>query len=217
VLLFGLSLAVQGAPVTSGFQFTVFAGAPYGVQDLILNGNITLEAFATGSYSPQGVAGGYEVSAGNDGFPNDPNYYTDSFFAFDLSGLTNVEITSAVLSVGNSPGGYFSTIGQKDLGVYDVSTPISALIAGQPNPAAIFSDLQSGTIYGAVGTGNWMNGSQVNIALNQYAIDDIQSNEGSSIALGTAIVPEPSTSLFAALGLAMIAGYRVRRNRTGKA
>src|SRR5262245_18263150 len=65
-----------------------------------------------------------------------------NFFVFDLSELS-MEITSATLHIFNFAGGYSSPDTTENYSVFDVSTPISALISGNGGVPA-WADLGSG-------------------------------------------------------------------------
>jgi len=116
----------------------------------------TLDAAHFGWYSRHDEGGStYEYLYGLDNsylagrYTDSDDYMAEyrNFLVFDLSSLTGKSIVSATLKIDTL------TIagGTQTYDLYDVSTPVSDLISGGPNPNTIFGDLGSGTAYADCG------------------------------------------------------------------
>jgi hypothetical protein len=163
-----------------------------------------------------------------------------SFFVFDLAGLSGA-VLSATFEVFNPATGYNSPNPTETINFFDVSTPIATLIADGSGQTAIFTDLGSGSFYGARVFNAADNNSLVSIALSAAAVAGINASLGSRFAIGGAlsnpgdvniirgvflnsngseikrlqltVVPEPGTLALASLSLLLgIAGLRRRRD-----
>jgi hypothetical protein len=129
------------------------------------------------------------------------NRYHD-FFTFALSGTQSpCEPTSAVLHVPAAGGGnqaLFAT-GPASLtyDLFDVTTdPVTLNTTGAAN-ASIYSDLNSGSLYGSYSLSTSVTNTTFNLALNGNALADIAAAKQSGspyFSIGGAIVPEPSTN-----------------------
>jgi hypothetical protein len=224
------ALAAAATPAAAIDNY-LFGFSPFGGQQLILNGGaITLNAVDTGWLS----------STGNHDASND-NYIVgdcatcglntafNDYFRFDLSNVS-VDITSAILSVGNGNGyaaGPLSTFS-----LFDVTSSLSSLDVTRPqNDAggiAIFNDLQSGVLYGSRSITNVVQNSQVDTDLNLAAIAALNRSRGGQFAIGGTLrpgteipggggaIPEPTSWALMILGFGA-AGSLLRRRRTAAA
>lgn len=189
----------------------------------------SISNYVAGSFSPPPPAGNGKVN---------------NFFVFDLTGVSGT-ITSAQLKLynpdtepnnPNSGPGYTSPDPTETYMVFDVSTPISNLIANGSGQVGIYNDLGSGTSYGSILMSTADNGKIVVIDLNANALAYLNSNLGGLVAFGGAVttlgnapmsefvfgytndlsytrqlvlnpVPEPTTMLLLGSGLIGLAGY----------
>jgi len=222
-----IAILVGGALGAASFCFAgtsqaIFAFSPSGSQQLILNGGDTvLDATNTGWYDQTGFsenAGNYiaGVCGSSDACVGD-NLDANDYFVFDLSDVSGA-ITSAELSIGNPTSGYISPNPSETFNVWDVSTPISTLIASNTGQVGIYNDLGSGNLYGSTSVSLADDGNQVLVNLGAQALADIQAAEGNSFAVGGEVdpagVPEPTSMLLLGAGLAalMTVGRRLRTN-----
>jgi hypothetical protein len=144
---------------------------------------IALQATAAGLWDSTGAhnaaSGSYEVG-------QVPPLQQRNFFVFDLSGLT-LPIVSASLNLTDVKGGYHSPLTSDTYGLFDVSTPISALVASGSGQTAIFNDLGSGTSYGSQTITMASDGTVISTPLNAAAIAALNSNLGGLFAVGGAL------------------------------
>jgi hypothetical protein len=210
----------------------LFGFSPFGVQTLTINGTTVIQATDTGwiaangshSSSNQNYIVGECTSCSNSGFFND-------YFVFDLSNVS-VTITSAVLSVGNGNGYAAGPLSTYSL--FDVLSPISALDAdrapGDATGQALFSDLQSGVLYGSRSITSVVQNSQVDTTLNSSALTALNAGRGSLFAIGGTLragteipggpVPEPSTwamMLLGFLGIGLVIKRKIKGERLSPA
>jgi hypothetical protein len=166
-------------------------------------------------------------------FPGgDPINVSRNFFVFDLSGVVG-PITSATLRLENPASGYVSSDAAETFGVFDVTSPIAAVITPFSD-SAVYTDLGTGTQYGSINVGASANGTIIEIPLNALAVTFLNGASG-EIALGGALttlalgpsnellfwgssnnltrelvletnpVPEPATRLLLAASIAVLA------------
>ncbi len=158
---------------------------------LIIFGFGTLTARAD-SVTLNATNSGFYTSTGSHDATN-PNYVagqlgtiqTRNFFVFDLSGVTGT-VTGATIRISFPDLGYFSNDPSETFSLYDVSTPITSLVASNAGATGIFSDLGTGTVFGTTTVLETANGMVVNINLNAAAIAAINSNH-SLFAFGGAL------------------------------
>lgn len=158
-----------------------------------------------------------------------------NWFTFDLSGITQ-NIISAKLRLYT---GAASHTGRYKL--YDVSSNISAVIAGGNNKNKIYKDLGTGTLFGSKQIQPANNRKIINIALNNAALASLNNSIGSLWAIGgkytnspgyafsftnnvsykrqlilglqpIAPVPEPGAITLLLFGFVSITAFRSRRN-----
>ena len=134
--------------------------------------------------------------------------------------------------------GFFSDTGSETYLVNEVSTAIASLLAGTGG-VAVFNDLGGGTPFGSITATSAANGTFVEIDLNSAAITALNlasglfafggaittlngfadeetlfafsSNNLSDTQLELTVVPEPSTVLLLAAGIALLGALRTRR------
>jgi hypothetical protein len=222
------ALAAAATPAAAIDNY-LFGFSPSGVQQLVLNGGaITLDAVDTGWISS---TGNHDPNNQNyivgDCSTCSPNSAFNDYFNFDLSNVS-VEITSAVLSVGNGNGYAAGPLSTWSL--FDVTSPLSSLDLARPQNdtggIAIFNDLQSGVLYGSRSITNVVQNSQVNADLNLAAITALNGARGGQFAIGGTLrpgneipggaVPEPASWALMILGFGA-AGSVLRRRRMAAA
>ena len=158
------------------------------------DGSFTLTALDTGWYDQTGFhdAANTNYISGRSGDVEHRN-----FTVFDLSGLSG-PIISAQLQLFN-PGpplpGYSSPNPFQIFTLFDVSTPISTLVASQTGRTDIFADLGTGTAFGAQVVSAADNGKFVTINLNPAGLAALNAAEGKQIAFGGAITDLDLTTL----------------------
>ena len=158
--------------------------------------SVTLNATNTGFYT-------------NNGFHNaaNANYVTGQFggiqtrnyFVFDLSGVTGT-VTGATIHISFPDFGYFSLDPSETFSLYDVSTPITSLVASNSGATGIFADLGTGTVFGTTTVQQTTGGMTVSFNLNAAAIAALNGNH-SMFAFGGAL-----TSLNAAFDQYLFGG-----------
>ena len=109
-----------------------------------------------------------------------------NFFVFNLATVTQ-NITAASLNIMNPSSGYSSADPNETYTMFDVSTAIATLTAGGSGQTAIFTDLASGTQYGAKTMSSADNNVLVNIPLNSAALAALNAAKGSQFAFGGAV------------------------------
>jgi hypothetical protein len=123
-----------------------------------------------------------------------PNYVAGQFtgtlardyFVFNLAGV-NQPITGATLRLNNPSGGYGSPDPTETFGLFDVSTPISTLIASGSGRTDIYADLGTGTNYGSQTVSTADNGKIVSITLNAAGVAALNAAKGGQFAVGGAL------------------------------
>ncbi|MEL7546650.1 MAG: VPLPA-CTERM sorting domain-containing protein [Pseudomonadota bacterium] len=115
-----------------------------------------------------------------------------SFFAFDLSQLTGLNVLSVTISFRGANGRYRSSDPSETLGLFDVTTPINPLVSGAGGISA-FNDLGSGISYGSYvyTDSNESNMDPFSVALNGSAIsflNSVLSGADKRFAIGGAIL-----------------------------
>lgn len=108
-----------------------------------------------------------------------------NFFVFDLSTVTGRTITSATLRVYNELFFTRSADGMETLTLFDVSTPLAALV-GRFGGITAFADLGSGITYGSRSFSDLDNKMVVDIPLNASALTALNSATG-LLAIGGAV------------------------------
>ena len=164
----------------------------------------------------------------------------NNFFVFDLPAFAQ-PIASAELRIFNPTNGYFSLDPTEIYTLFDVSTPISALVAGGTGRTDIFADLGSGVPYGSQVVSAEDNGRIVTIGLNAAGVTALSgasglfalggtlttlspggpliervfgfTSEASQRQLVVTLIPEPGTlALFSTSALGLLGcGWRRRR------
>jgi hypothetical protein len=146
----------------------------------------------------------------------------NNYFTFNLGSVTGT-ITSATLSAYNPDyvSGVLSTWSLWDVtnpGLLDV-TRASGNLTGQ----GIFTDFETGLLYGSLAVTGVSDGTLISVALNSNAITALNGGIGGQFAIGGTLregnvipgvsgVPEPGTWAMMLLGFGGI-GYAMRRRR----
>jgi hypothetical protein len=148
---------------------------------------IEIGAIDSGWYTDSGFHGPDNTNyvVGECYLPQCPNLVIfRNFFVFNLSGISG-EILSASLVIENPMNGYNSNDPSETWTIFEVNTPISALVAGGSGLTDIYEDLGSGPMFGnAVVTPT---SSLVQVDLNQAGIDALNAKIGEQFAIGGAI------------------------------
>ena len=124
---------------------------------------------------------------------------------FDLGGISGtVQSATLTLDVAD-PDGYISTAPSLIYALYDITTPIPVIVAGNAGVGA-YDDFGSGIRFGTHIATNAQEGTAIQIALNAAALASIQAGLGFDWAIGGTIadssaVPEPATVTLAAAAL----------------
>lgn len=196
------------APSSANAAYLFAFPASEGVQTLTINGTTVIQADQTGWFNS---SGGH--SSGNTNYlvGQFAGQQYNNFFGFDLSEISGI-ITSAVLDIGNGP---FGLSGEPvTWTTYDVDGAIDTNISY--SNVGIFTDLGSGTSYGAVVVAAPTN--NVSLALNASGLTAVNNSVGRSFFVGgtltplVAAVPEPVTWLMMILGFAAIGGVMRRKD-----
>jgi hypothetical protein len=128
------------------------------------------------------------------------NFFTRSFFTFDLSGLdlTDVVITGATLSL--TRGQYSSPNAFEPLGFFDVSTDAATLNNNSSISDAIYDDLGTGVSYGSFDVSAYNEADALlalTFSLNASALADITAAAGGYFSIGGAMLsPTRFATLF---------------------
>ena len=107
-----------------------------------------------------------------------------NFLVFDLTTVAG-QILTASLMIENPDDGYESADSFETWTVFDVSTPITTLVAGGSGLTDIYDDLGSGTSYGsAIVTPT---STLVTVQLNSVAISTLDATVGGQFGIGGAL------------------------------
>jgi len=123
---------------------------------------------------------GAHTSGNNNTLTGQTTSQYNSYFSFDLSGLTGTVLTAELhLEIED----HDSVDGQETVSVWDVSTPAATLEA-TGNSTTIFNDLMSGNQYGTFTVLQSEVGSIKVIPLNSQALTDINAALGTDVSVG---------------------------------
>jgi hypothetical protein len=118
-----------------------------------------------------------------------------NFFVFDLSGVSTLQtITSASLRLWNPLQPQNDFMGTASYEVYDVSTSLSSLTSGA-GPAA-YTDLGTGTSYGARDVTSADAGTFVTVNLNAAGLVALNASRGATFATGGTVVSSDFATIF---------------------
>ncbi len=223
-----LSAAVATSPAYAVDSY-LFGFSPFGTQTLILNGGaFTLTATETGWYFQSGTRDAtnqnYIVGDCTSCTSTGAGSYND-YFIFNLAS-TLPTITSAVLDIGNGNGYVAGPMSTYSL--FDVTSPIGTIDVTRATAnavgAAIFTDFESGVLYGTRSITSVVQNSQVQTTLNAAAVASLNAARGQSWAIGGtlrpgnvvpgAAVPEPASWGMLILGFCIVGASLRRRRRS---
>jgi len=187
---------------------------------LSINGGALVFSVSDSQIDPGVNNAGWWPASGDNHDDND-NYIVGggyhNFFTFDLGSL-DVAVTSAELSIARSSicandtsnGGCYPPttaipFGSVEYSLWDVTTDYITLNNNVGHDAAIFDDLGSGVLFGAVLVPDDGSPNPLLISLNADAVDAINAARGGFFSVGGALpplpaVPEPATLLLLAVG-----------------
>lgn len=146
---------------------------------------VTLNAVDSGWYNSTGFH-----SAANKNYiaGDSENGIFRNFFVFSLAGYTDPNpIGAAELRLLNPRRGYSSTDTTETYSLFDVTTPITTLVATNTGRTDIFADLGSGLTYGSQVVSSADSPGIVSLALNANAVAALNANRGGLFALGGAL------------------------------
>jgi hypothetical protein len=212
-------LGLLNAVANATFLFGYSEGNPNYLDVTTTTGSLSLST-ATNPITPGSSNQGWWTA---EPFPNDN--FNDNFivgdsglgiilhnyFTFDISALSGQTVTGLVLNIQN-PGlndvsaTYF---------LHDVSTDPYALAAKDNAPnAAIFSDLETGKLYGQQLI-PLVNDPQYWIPLNAFATADLNAaiSRGDTYFSIGGTIPEPSALALSSLGGLVLMGLQLRRRQ----
>ena len=210
-------LGLLNGVANAGFLFGSTGGYPNYLDVTTTTGSLSLST-ATNPITPGSLNQGWWTSGvwSNDNF-ND-NFFVgvfavrhNNYFTFDISALSGQTVTGLVLNIQN-PG--FNSV-SATYSLYDVSTDPYALAAKNNNPnAAIFSDLETGKLYGQQLI-PLVNDPQYWIPLNAFAIADLNAaiSRGDTYFSIGGTIPEPSALALSSLGGVVLLGLQLRRRQ----
>jgi hypothetical protein len=158
--------------------------------------SVTLNATNTGFYTNSGF---HDATNSNYVTGQFGAIQTHNFFVFDLSSVTG-NVTGATIHISFPELGYGSNDPSETFSLFDVSTPITSLIASNSGATGTFADLGTGTIYGTTTVQETASGMTVSFDLNAAAIAALNGNH-SLFAFGGAL-----TSLNSALDQYLFGG-----------
>lgn len=148
---------------------------------------IEIDALDSGWYSDAGFHGpeNFNYLVGECYLPQCSEVVTfRNFFVFDLSNIDG-EILTASLVIENPVGGYVSNDQSETWTIFEVTTPVSALITGGSGLTDIYNDLGTGQMLG-----NFVvtpTSSLVQIDYDQAGIEVLNATIGDHYAVGGAI------------------------------
>ena len=152
---------------------------------------VTFDAFDSGSYDARGNTNPWDTDYYTGLTPewySDPNARGEhrSYFAFDLSGLTeDDDVLGAQFNV--YAADRFSSMAFETLQLSEVTTPVDDLVAGVPGSVGIFEDLGDGTVLGLRDVWSTEAFKDITIDLNAEAVASLNAARGEQFALGGAI------------------------------
>jgi hypothetical protein len=163
-------------------------------------GQLTINASASGWWDSTGMQ-----------FANNPNYIVGqivqantteyrNYFAFNLSKV-NEAVLGAQLNLSNPS--YNSPNPSDTYTLFDVTTPISSLVAPGSGQLGVFDDLGSGTMYGSQTVTTANNGQIVSTPFNSDGVTAVTNSLGGKFAVGgamTTLAPGFTQYLYSSTG-----------------
>jgi hypothetical protein len=152
---------------------------------------VTVDAFDSGSYDARGNTNPWDTDYYTGLTPEsywDPNARGEhrSYFAFDLSGLTqDDDVLGAQFNV--YAADRYSSMAFETLQLSEVTTPVDELVAGAPGSVNIFEDLGDGNVLGLRDVWSTEAFKDITIELNAEAVASLNAARGEQFALGGAI------------------------------
>ena len=227
-LLFGLVslLLVTVANASTSKAIFAFTYSPYQLGDVELqtNGGNTVSTM-TGWYDIGGnhSAGNPDYIVGLCGSSdscNGGNDVLNNFFVFNVPAgtYTSATISAYLPNPGAITAGlsaFYCACSSLTYQLWDVTTPISLLMATNSGQTAIFNDLESGIFYGSVVVTPGDQGTQILVTLNAAGLASVNAAAGGDWAVGGSIYgaqsPEPGTITMLLSGLGAGVGMLRRR------
>ena len=157
------------------------------------SGVITVNASASGWYAawnPGATDPQLDTNAKPNSLQNyvawNDGYIVNNFFVFDLAGVTGPIISPSELNLLIPAQGVYAPNGSLTYTLFDVSTPVSDLLAGVPS-SSILDDLGSGISFGSAVVTESDNGTVFVVSFNQAGIAALNSSLGGLFAIGGSI------------------------------
>ncbi|MGA9564952.1 MAG: PEP-CTERM sorting domain-containing protein [Candidatus Korobacteraceae bacterium] len=148
-------------------------------------------------------------NGGNDVFNN--------FFTFNVPAgtYTSATISAFLPNPGSGLSAFYCNCTSLTYQLWDVSTPISQLMASNSGRVDIFNDLDSGIFYGSAVVTSADQGTQILITLDAAGLASLNASAGGTWAVGGSIYgaqsPEPGTLLMFGSGALGLAGLLRRK------
>ena len=224
-LLFGLAslLLVTVANASTSKAIFAFTYSPYQLGDVELQtsgGNVV--STMTGWYDMGGNHSAtnpdYIVGlCGSSDSCNGGDDVFNNFFVFNVPAgtYTGATVSAYLPNPGGGLSAFYCACSSLTYQLWDVTTPISLLMASNSGQTAIFNDLESGIFYGSVVVTPADQGTQILVTLNAAGLASLNAAAGGDWAVGGSIYgaqsPEPGTITMLLSGLG--AGFGMLRRR----
>ena len=226
-LLFGLIslMLVTVANASTSMAIFAFTYPPFQTGDVELqtvNGNTV--STMTGWYD---IAGNHSATnpdylaglCGSSDSCNGGNDVMNNFFTFNVPAgtYTSATISAFLPNPGSGMSAFYCNCTSLTYQLFDVSTPISLLMASNSGQTGIFNDLESGTFFGSVVVTAADQGTQILVTLNAAGLASLNAAAGGDWAVGGSIygaqtpTPEPGTLIMFGSGMLGLAGILRRK------
>jgi hypothetical protein len=226
-LLFGLIslMLVTVANASTSMAIFAFTYPPFQTGDVELqtvNGNTV--STMTGWYD---IAGYHDATnpdylaglCGSSDSCNGGNDVMNNFFTFNVPAgtYTSATISAFLPNPGSGMSAFYCNCTSLTYQLFDVSTPISLLMASNSGQTGIFNDLESGTFFGSVAVTAADQGTQILVTLNAAGLASLNAAAGGDWAVGGSIygaqtpTPEPGMLIMFGSGTLGLAGILRRK------
>ena len=226
-LLFGLIslMLVTVANASTSMAIFAFTYPPFQTGDVELqtaNGNTV--STMTGWYD---IAGYHDATnpdylaglCGSSDSCNGGNDVMNNFFTFNVPAgtYTSATISAFLPNPGSGMSAFYCNCTSLTYQLFDVSTPISLLMASNSGQTGIFNDLESGTFFGSVAVTAADQGTQILVTLDAAGLASLNAAAGGDWAVGGSIygaqtpTPEPGTLIMFGSGMLGLAGILRRK------
>ncbi len=225
VLLFGLMSLVLVTVANASTSMAIFAFTypPFQTGDVELQTNSgNTVSTMTGWYDITGShnAGNPDYIVGLCGSSDSCNGGNDvfnNFFTFNVPAgtYTSATISAYLPNPGNGLSAFYCNCTSLTYQLWDVTTPISQLMASNSGRVDIYNDLGSGIFYGSAVVTAADQGTQILITLDAAGLASLNASAGGMWAVGGSIYgaqsPEPGTLMMFGSGVLGLAGLLRRK------